>query len=153
MSFANARPLRQTLHLVSALMWSKRSVCKRQQNGAIITSGDLKRVLAVGYNGPAKRLSHDRCSGQQGSCGCLHAEENALLQLRTNEVDKVMFCTTAPCQMCAQRIAQSDIREVFYLRKYRSEEGLEVLKQCGIPHILFPVSEVDELLSTLKQPG
>jgi deoxycytidylate deaminase len=37
---------------------ARRSTCRRRSVGAVITSGDLTRVLGVGYNGGAKGGLH-----------------------------------------------------------------------------------------------
>jgi len=126
------RPSRESLHMKTALMWANRSLCKRLRVGAVITSGDMKRILSIGYNGPAKGLSHDSCSGIQGNCGCLHAEENAILALRSFENEMIMFTTVFPCKMCAQRIVQAGICKVIFLSEYRNGDGGDVLRNCGV---------------------
>lgn len=65
----------------------------------------------------------------------IHAEENCLRKLITStetSVDSTMYVTTAPCKMCAVRLKDAKVKEVFYLEVYRSEEGIKYLEKHGI---------------------
>lgn len=116
-----------------AVMWSCRSVCSRLRVGAIITSGDMRQVLSIGYNGPARGLPHNSCTGNPGQCGCLHAEDNAIAQLSaSHHRNLVLFSTAAPCVMCAQRIVNAGIRVVHYQTEYRNDAGLDMLRRCNV---------------------
>lgn len=127
------RPSREGIHMATAVAWSKRSLCKRLQVGAVITTPDMRQILSVGYNGPAMGLPHNRCREKEvGNCGCLHAEDNAIVKVDGSIPNKIMFVTESPCEMCAQRIIQANIVEVIYLGKYRTELGMEILKCCEI---------------------
>lgn len=132
----SSRPSRIDLHMLTALMWSTRSVCKRRGggpgNGAVITTPDLTQVLSIGYNGPARGVPHDHCTNEVGNCLCLHAEENAIIRLRSSEAHPSLFTTSSPCVLCAQRIIQRDIEKVFYLNEYRSSDGLDLLRGQGV---------------------
>jgi len=130
------RPSRELLHMMTAVHWSLRSVCKRPggQVGCVITSGDLRRILSFGYNGPAKGLDNNYCRNKTGACGCLHAEDNAITFLRDPDQDPILFSTCAPCENCAQRIVQAGISKVYFLRPYRDTIGLNVLDQCRVRH-------------------
>ena len=115
-----------------AQMWARRSVCSRLHVGAVITTEDLRQVVAIGYNGLAKGLPHDRCTGELGRCGCIHAEINAIAQADSRIPRKVLFVTTAPCVMCAQLIVQNGIARVVYRSQYRDGGGLDLLRDLGI---------------------
>jgi len=43
-----------------------------------------------------------------------------------------MFITHAPCLECAKMIYQSGIKEVYYKHDYRSDAGINFLKQCEV---------------------
>lgn len=131
------RPSRTDLHLYAALLWAKRSVCKRTKVGVIITTNDLRRVLSIGYNGPAKGLHHSQCSEEEGKCGCLHAEDNAVSSVDSTIPNKTLFTTVAPCYMCAQRIVQANVKTVIYIDSYRDNKGLGVLRQCNVRAIQY----------------
>lgn len=65
----------------------------------------------------------------------LHAESNCLAKVSrsTNSSEgAAMFITHAPCLECAKMIYQSGIREVYYKHDYRSDAGINFLKQCEV---------------------
>jgi len=128
------RPTRETLHMKTAELWAQRSTCKRPQRlvGCVITTTDLKRILAIGYNGPPFGLSNDSCRDVTGDCGCIHAEANAVAAVDSTILGKVIFTTLEPCENCAGLITQANIRKVYYINEYRDHKGLERLKACGI---------------------
>lgn len=109
------------------------SYCKRAATAAIIIPDDFSRIDAIGYNGPPSGLSNDACTGQIGRCGCVHAEANALLKIRSWDEDLIMVCLTSPCPRCAGLIINSKvIRHVICCRDYRLSEGAELIKAAGI---------------------
>ena len=75
----DTRPSFQKIYLRLALELAKRSTCKRLQVGTVITSVDFRKVLAVGYNGNASGLANTCDREEPGNCGCLHSEENAVI--------------------------------------------------------------------------
>lgn len=111
---------------------AKRSTCARNQVGAVITNGDLTQVLGIGYNGNARGLPNRCDSETPGSCGCLHAESNALVKAGAMEPGKVMFVTVTPCAMCAKLVVNANVGKVYYRRAYRLTDGLDVLKEAGV---------------------
>lgn len=65
----------------------------------------------------------------------LHAETNAIAKLAKSTesgLDATMFITHSPCLDCAKLIYQSGINSVYYRDAYRSEEGIDFLRQSGI---------------------
>ncbi len=65
----------------------------------------------------------------------LHAETNAIAKVSrsTNSSEGAsIFITHAPCLDCAKIIYQAGIKEVYYQSTYRTEDGINFLKQCGI---------------------
>lgn len=129
------RPDRRIIHMKTALLWGERSLCKQDNRkvGCIITTGDMQKILAIGYNGPPRPMPNDSCRNlPEGNCGCLHAEMNAIAALDSTVPSKVMFVTMAPCEMCASLIAQAEIRRVYYYQPYRNMKGKDRLRQCGV---------------------
>ena len=108
---------------------------KHQVVAAIIPT-DFSGIRAVGYNGNAAGLSHERESMLHGETGFLHAEENCLMKAGLHQADASQFmklCTLAPCTMCAKRILNNKIKTVFYLENYESDtSGLALLRQMGV---------------------
>jgi len=66
----------------------------------------------------------------------LHAERNAIDKLakkgNAGGDGAYLFCTHAPCMECAKSIYGAGIRKLFYLNEYRSTDGIEFLKKCGV---------------------
>ena len=65
----------------------------------------------------------------------LHAETNAIAKLAKSTesgLNATLFVTHSPCLDCAKLIYQSGINSVFYRNAYRSEDGVQFLKQSGI---------------------
>ena len=125
------RPTRDEMFMQVAHVVKQRSTCLRAQVGAIITNADGTSIRSMGYNGNARGLP-DTCDGTvPGQCGCLHAEENALLKAPYGE-DLVMYTTTTPCVACAKRILNSTVRTVVFGEPYRDLAGLELITEQGV---------------------
>lgn len=117
------------------------STCKRAQCGAIVFDWGFRGVLSLGYNGQPAKTPNDKCTGQQGSCGCIHAEANALMKTLGTAPHVVgrytqlmLYSTTFPCQHCAGLVVNSGIiQHVFYKIPYReSSPGMIILFNAGI---------------------
>ena len=114
--------------------FAKLSTCKRRETGAVVFPVDCSAVLAVGYNGPARGLPNDACTGQVGACGCAHAESNAITKLSPNIMQPcLMFTTLLPCIACANAIVNCGmIVGILYDTEYRNERGNKIITQAGI---------------------
>ena len=128
------RPTFQEIYLKLAASLASRSTCKRMRVGTVITSTDFRKVLAVGYNGNASGLPNQCDRDEQGNCGCLHSEENAVINCDTpRHVEKFAFVTHLPCAMCAKRLINlGNVRKVFYGLNYRSDTSRELFAAVGI---------------------
>jgi len=117
-----------------ALALAERSTCRRLRVGTVITSTDFRKVLAVGYNGNAAGLPNDCDNDEPGNCGCLHSEENAVINCDSPRYEqKIVFVTHLPCVMCAKRLVNlGNVRTVYYGREYRLADSLKVFEQAGI---------------------
>jgi len=65
----------------------------------------------------------------------LHSEANALMKIAKSTISSegaTLFCTHAPCIDCAKMIYQAGIFTVWYRDEYRSQDGIEFLKQSGV---------------------
>jgi len=126
------RPSLESLIMDFAMSLTRRATCKRFQVGCVITSEDMTQIYGFGYNGTAKGLSHEDCKAdQQGACGCVHSEVNALIKVRANDPRKVVFVTAQPCITCAKAIVNSGVSKVYYRATYRSDEGLDIIRKVG----------------------
>ena len=73
------RPRFEEIYMKMAKLMAERSTCVRLHVGTVITSTDFRKVLSVGYNGNASGLHNGCDSTEPGKCGCLHSEENAVI--------------------------------------------------------------------------
>lgn len=65
----------------------------------------------------------------------IHSEANAISQLaRSTEsgIGATIICTHSPCLQCAKIIYSSGIETVYYKNEYRSNDGIEFLRKCGV---------------------
>lgn len=128
------RPSFQTIYMSLAQTLAKRSTCHRLQVGTVITSTDFRKVLAVGYNGNATGL-HNGCDRDEpGNCGCLHSEENAVINCDApRTIEKFVFVTHLPCVQCAKRLINlGNVKSVFYFEDYRIKDSIQLLNSVGI---------------------
>ena len=98
-----------------------RSTCARRAVGAVIVDRE-NRILSTGYNGVPQGVRHctdHPCAGAgapsgQGLdvCQALHAEQNAIARLMDVRAAHTLYCTTAPCIMCAKLISATPIQRI-----------------------------------------
>lgn len=126
----------QIAHLVKT-----RATCPRRQVGAVIVRD--RRILATGYNGAPRGLSHCPEGGPENDWpnGCmraghcirsLHAEQNALLQAAFIGVaceGASIYVTCQPCNSCAKMILNAGITKVIYEGDYPDDFSLELFRE------------------------
>ncbi len=105
-----------------------RSHNPRHAVGAVVVSGDLRRVLSVGYNGNARGLANFPDNPEAGLSGTVHAEANALITAGEHGTDRQMFTTLSPCMDCAKLIINAGIKRLWYRELYRDERPLDLLR-------------------------
>lgn len=129
------RPSFEEINMRMALLVSERSTCRRLNVGCIITSTDFRKVLSMGYNGNASGLPNDCDSTTPGACGCVHSEQNAVINCDSpRSTPKIIFVTNLPCPMCAKFMVNlGNVEKVYYREEYRIRRGLDILEQAGIP--------------------
>jgi dCMP deaminase len=128
------RPSFPEIYMRLARTLAARSTCGRLQVGTVITSTDFRKVLAVGYNGNATGLTNGCDREEAGNCGCLHSEENAVINCDSPRlVEKIVFVTHLPCVQCAKRLINlGNVKKVYYDQEYRVRDSLAVLAMVGI---------------------
>jgi dCMP deaminase len=125
---------------------ARRSNCMKRRVGCVLTKNN--RVLATGYNGTprgavnccdggCKRCNNGaRCGQSLQECLCMHAEENALLEVgreRISDGEATLYCNTCPCLSCAKKIAQCGVKKVVYHKSYGMDDMTkELFLQCGV---------------------
>ncbi len=74
-------------------------------------------------------------------CRALHAEENAILGLpgigRGDNGKLVLYTTTFPCNLCANKIVAAGIGTVYYAEPYTMKESWDVLKKANVKIVKF----------------
>ena len=128
------RPSFEAVYMHFAEAIARRSTCNRLGVGTVITTTDFRKVLAVGYNGNASGLDNTCDREEPGNCGCLHSEENAVINCDApRETRKFVFVTHLPCIACAKRLINlGNVEKIIYRNNYRKTEALDVLESVGI---------------------
>lgn len=128
------RPSFQSIYMELAYKLAERSTCSRLRVGTVITSTDFRKVLAVGYNGNATGLPNACDREEPGHCGCLHSEENAVINCDAPRyLEKIVFVTHLPCIQCAKRLINlGNVKEVHYGQSYRIKDSIALLSSVGI---------------------
>lgn len=129
-----SRPSFISIYMDLAKNLSRRSTCKRLQVGTVITSTDFRKVLAVGYNGNAAGLQNSCDRDEIGNCGCLHSEDNAVINCDSpRTVEKLVFVTHLPCVTCAKRLINlGNVRTIYYMEEYRNRDSIDILEKSKI---------------------
>lgn len=101
------------------------------------------KIISIGYNGTPNGWSN-KCEDENNKTlpEVLHAESNMLMKLaRTTggAEGSTIFITHSPCLECAKIIYQSGIVTVYYETDYRSADGIDFLKKCGVKVIKYEV--------------
>ena len=97
---------------------AKRSTCMRRSVGCLLVDSK-NHIVATGYNGVPSKFTHCLDSPCEGAfslsgtdldlCNALHAEVNAFLQLRSDDV-LTAYVTVSPCFSCAKMFANSNVK-------------------------------------------
>jgi dCMP deaminase len=139
------RPSWDQYFMQLASLAAQRSNCMKRRVGCVLVRE--KRVISTGYNGTPRGLKNcgeggcPRCNEGQGSgvglgtCLCLHAEENALLEAGRERIrdGAILYCDTCPCLTCSIKITQVGISEVVYSQGYSMDtETAAVLNEAGV---------------------
>lgn len=139
------RPSWDAYFMQLASLASLRSNCMKRRVGCVLVRN--KRVISTGYNGTPRGLLNcneggcDRCNSASaggvglGTCLCLHAEENALLESGRERVgsEATLYCNTCPCLTCSVKIAQVGVKEVIYNQAYSMDDrSAAILKEAGV---------------------
>ncbi|OQY25257.1 MAG: cytidine deaminase [Desulfobacteraceae bacterium 4572_35.2] len=128
------RPSWEKYFMDIACLVASRSTCLRRQVGAVIVKD--KNVLTTGYNGTPSGIRHCSETGclreqlnipsgeRHELCRGLHAEQNAIIQAAkhgVNIADSTLYCTNAPCVICAKMLINAGIKKIVYMDGYPDE--------------------------------
>lgn len=116
---------------------ASRATCDRKHVGAVIVRE--KCILATGYNGSIRGLSHCDDEGhlmEDGHCvRTIHAEANAIIQAARNGVrieGATIYVTASPCWGCFKMIANAGLARIVFGEFYRDERIFRFATQLGI---------------------
>ncbi len=140
----NLRPKWDDYFMNIAHIVSNRSNCIKQKVGAVIVKNN--RILSTGYNGTPSKIencidgecprcnSEDISQGEQlDKCFCIHAEENALLEIgKTLAANATIYTTVYPCLLCSKLMIQCGISKVVYDRFYNTDHTEYILSKGKI---------------------
>ncbi len=119
-----------------------RSTCDRKHVGSVIVRD--RSILATGYNGSIRGLSHCDDDGhlmEEGHCvRTVHAEANAIVQaarhgMRIDGAD--IYVTASPCWGCFRLIANAGIMRIVFGEFYRDQRIFEFSQKLGIELVDF----------------
>ena len=137
--------------LKMARLVAERSTCRRRKVGCVLVDSE-NHVVATGYNGVPTHFQHCidvPCEGAEAASGellekCLavHAEQNALLQLRSND-SLTAYLTVTPCITCAKMIANSHIRRIVSDVVYIQPIAVQILSTANIKVDI--ISDTDDI--------
>ncbi|KAF9270616.1 hypothetical protein L218DRAFT_952713 [Marasmius fiardii PR-910] len=139
---SHLRPDWDTYFMTLASLASHRSNCMKRRVGAILVRD--KRIVSTGYNGTPRHLRNcneggcPHCNGVSAEgldCLCLHAEENALLEVGRERVGDgcVLYCNTCPCLKCTIKIIQTGVQSVVYNLTYKMDDAsARLFQEAGV---------------------
>lgn len=75
-------------------------------------------------------------------CRALHAEENAIINVARFGSDgaikgATLYTTTYPCNLCANKIVQMEIKTIYYMEPYPMVEAKKTFSTFGVEQIPF----------------
>jgi dCMP deaminase len=133
--------LRDFVGLKVAQAYSALSTCPRRSVGCLLVD-EKGRPLSVGYNGVASGRRH--CKGEHECpgaglpsgeglhlCEAIHAEQNAILQLRDPDRVHTAYVTTFPCHSCIKLLLGTSCQRIVYLEGYPHKEAMDWWKEAG----------------------
>ena len=151
------RPTWDSYFMEITKLVASRSSCLRRSVGAVLVKD--KRILATGYNGAPAGMKHCEevgClreklhvpSGERHElCRGLHAEQNAIIQAArqgTEIVGSTLYCTTAPCSLCAKMLINAGVVRIIYEGNYPDERAMEFFQEAGVKVEHFGESEEEK---------
>ena len=124
-----------------------RASCLRRKVGAVLVKN--KKVLATGYNGAPKDITHCEATGclreklevpsgeRHEICRGVHAEQNLVAQAAFHGVKtegSTVYCTHQPCIICTKILINAGIEKIYYKNPYNDEFTKQLLEQSEIDY-------------------
>lgn len=134
--------------MTMAYQQGKFSKAKKLKVGTLIVNEQLQ-IVGTGYNGTPKSVDNECENPTTGKTYdyVIHSEINAVLNATTNDLrDCIVFITDSPCLKCASVLVQKGVKNIFYLREYRSTDGLDFLEKNLVGTLKLDESEFEYFL-------
>lgn len=125
-------------------------VCKEKNDKAALECQSCKSDIISNYEceNCKTKIYNKFIPGKSGApgklldlCRALHAEENAILGLagisKSEKGELVLYTTTFPCNLCANKIISAGITKVYYAEPYTMKESKELLEKYNIKLEIF----------------
>lgn len=161
-----SRPTWADTWMAVARRIGERSLCDRDQVGAVIVSAE-NRIIDTGYNGPPRnhpggkpiapswtsRTCTEWCprglvgpvQSDYSDCPALHAEANALMfSDRRLREGGTIYVSSGTCSGCAKLVANSGLKRAVYApgpAHRDSERWYEFLRECGLEVVIYGTAE------------
>lgn len=142
---------------------SLRSKDPSSKVGAVIVNHKNK-IVGTGYNGFIAGVDENAFSwNREGEWldtkypYVVHAEANAILNSTTSILDDCRIYTTLyPCNECAKKIAQKEIKEVIYLSDKHKDQDFhkaasKIFKAAGIKTRKLQLPALNEILNKFSE--
>ena len=151
------RPDWDTYFMRITKLVATRSSCLRRSVGAVLVKD--KRILATGYNGAPAGMAHCEEAGclrdqlhipsgeRHELCRGLHAEQNAIIQAArqgTEIKDSTLYCTTAPCSLCAKMLINAGVTRIVHEGSYPDERAMAFFAEAGVKVEHFVLEEDEQ---------
>ena len=151
------RPDWDTYFMRITKLVATRSSSLRRSVGAVLVKD--KRILATGYNGAPAGMAHCEEAGclrdqlhipsgeRHELCRGLHAEQNAIIQAArqgTEIKDSTLYCTTAPCSLCAKMLINAGVTRIVYEGSYPDERAMAFFAEAGVKVEHFVLEEDEQ---------
>ncbi len=114
----------EDLYIQIASLVSLRSKDPRTKVGAVLVKDN--HILGIGYNGEPRNFKYSfNWNTEEKYDYVIHAEMNAIANatsIGANVVGADIYLTMSPCKECIKLLIQHQIKNVYYLKKYRDFE-------------------------------
>ena len=133
---------------------AKRATCLRRKVGAVLVKD--KKVLATGYNGAPKNITHCEVTGclreklavpsgeRHEICRGVHAEQNLVAQAAIHGVkteDSIVYCTNQPCIICTKILINAGVKKIYYKNSYADKFAEKLLNESNVELLKYEENE------------
>lgn len=151
--YEGGRIIKDDWLLMLAWTISIRATCPRRAVGCVLAD-EGGHVLATGYNGTVTGSPHclvNPCPGappaEAGCCQAVHAEQNALLQLRDHRALHTAYITCSPCPTCVKLLRNAGCERIVFAGVHKRT----IVEARALWHATRPTVSVDRRTWVFRQ--